>query len=300
MSTLPAPGSWGAWLLATRPATLVAAAVPVAVGAAAARVRGPVAVGPTLAALIGALLLQIAANLANDVFDFESGADTADRLGPTRAAQAGLLTPRELRVGLAGVLALALAVGVYLTWACGAVIVLIGLGSIATALAYTGGPYPLGYHGLGDVAVALFFGLAAVTGTAYVASGSWLGLALWASLPVGALATALLVVNNLRDRETDLLAGKRTLAVRWGRRFAIFEYRALLVIAYAVPVLLAARGVGPSLLLPLVSLPVAWRLFGAIARAHGRALNAVLLGSARLLALHGFAFAFGIAIAARG
>ncbi|MEP7053427.1 MAG: 1,4-dihydroxy-2-naphthoate octaprenyltransferase [Pseudomonadota bacterium] len=151
------PGSLGAWLLASRPKTLSAAAVPVLVGTACASARGHVNWGPALAALLAALLLQIGANFANDVFDFEKGADTAARLGPTRAVQAGLLSPKSMRRGMVLVFGLALALGVYLMTVAGWVILLIGVASIVSAIAYTGGPYPLGYHGLGDVFVFVFF-----------------------------------------------------------------------------------------------------------------------------------------------
>src|SRR5450755_3471127 len=240
------PGSLGAWLLASRPKTLSAAAVPVLVGTACASARGAVSWGPALAALVGALLLQIGANFANDVFDYEKGADTAARLGPTRAVQAGLLSARSMRLGMVLVFALALALGLYLTAVAGPVILIIGCASIASAIAYTGGPYPLGYHGLGDVFVFLFFGLVAVCGTAFVELGYVPALAVSCALPVGALATAILVVNNLRDRQTDQLAGKRTLAVRFGRNFALTQYRALIAISYLVPVALTlSRSVGP-------------------------------------------------------
>ncbi|HEY3668754.1 MAG TPA: 1,4-dihydroxy-2-naphthoate octaprenyltransferase, partial [Polyangiaceae bacterium] len=201
-------GSLAAWVLASRPKTLSAAAVPVLVGTACASARGPVRWGTALASLLGALLLQVGANFANDVFDYEKGADTAARLGPTRAVQAGLISAKSMRRGMTLVFLAALALGLYLTSVAGPIILLIGCASIASAIAYTGGPYPLGYHGLGDVFVFVFFGLVAVCGTVFVELGSVPGLAIWCSLPVGALATAILVVNNLRDRETDLGAGK--------------------------------------------------------------------------------------------
>ena len=184
------------------------------------------------------MLLQVGSNLANDVFDFEKGADTDERLGPVRAAQAGLLEPRQLRTGMLVVFALALAIGVYLTAVAGPVVIAIGLASIASGVAYTGGPYPLGYHGLGDVFVMAFFGFVAVCGTAFVQAGHVPARAWFASGPVGAIATAVLVVNNVRDRETDVKAGKRTLPVRFGRRAGIVEY-GFLIAEYVVPVVLA-------------------------------------------------------------
>jgi 1,4-dihydroxy-2-naphthoate octaprenyltransferase len=258
-------------------------------------------VGAGAGALVGALLLQIAANFANDVFDYEKGADTHERLGPVRAVQAGLLTPAAVRRGLYVVLALALLVGVYLTAVAGPPVVVIGLASMAAAVAYTGGPYPLGYHGLGDVFVMLFFGFVAVLGTTFVELGHVTPLATWAAVPVGALATAILVVNNLRDIATDRVAGKRTLAVRWGERGALAEYAALLIAAYAVPVALLATKRAPfTVLLPLVTIPVALRLFRNVARERGRALNPLLGGTAKLLLMHGVLFALGIALTPLG
>ena len=291
------PGSLGAWILASRPKTLSAASVPVLVGTACASARGQVHWGPALAALLGALLLQIGANFANDVFDYEKGADTAERLGPTRAVQAGLLSARSMRRGMVLVFALALAIGIYLTVVSGPVILLIGCASIASAIAYTGGPYPLGYHGLGDVFVFIFFGLVAVCGTAYVASGHVPGIAIASAAPVGALATAILVVNNLRDRQTDVAAGKRTLAVRFGRGFAIAQYRALLAVSYLTPLgLVLSRATGPEVLLPLVSLPLALKIERAVASTEGRALNALLAATAKLLLIFGVLFALGLSL----
>ncbi len=292
------PGSARAWVLACRPQTLVAAASPVAVGTACALHQGGFRAAPAGAALFGALLLQIGANLANDVFDAEKGADTADRLGPTRAVQAGLLKPGAVRSGMLVTFGLALAVGAWLTAVAGPVVVAIGLFSIAAAVAYTGGPWPLGYHGLGDVFVMLFFGFVAVTGTVFVQTGHVGGLAAWSAVPVGSLATAILVVNNLRDRETDALAGKRTLAVRLGRRGALGEYALLLGAAYAVPAALVATGtLGLPGLLPLATLPLAMSVGRAVLAAEGRALNPLLGKTARLLFLHSLLFAVGIALA---
>lgn len=289
-------GSPRAWLMAARPATLTAALAPVAVGTACAWHAGGFRAGPALAALLGAALLQIGSNFANDVFDFEKGADTGERLGPTRAVQAGLLTPREMRFGMGVVFVLATLVGIYLTSVAGPAIVVLGTAAILSAIAYTGGPYPLGYHGLGDVFVLLFFGFAAVCGTAYVQALEVPLLAWAAAVPVGALATNILVVNNLRDRETDAVAGKRTLAVRWGRRGALAEYVGLMVAAYLVPVGLVAVGsTGPGVLLPWVTAPFAVRLVRAVSVDTGRALNASLVGTAKLVFLFGVSFALGIA-----
>jgi len=293
----PRPSLVGSWVLAARPKTLSAASVPVLVGSACAFASGGFRLGPALAALVGALLLQIGANFANDVYDYEKGADTAERLGPTRAVQAGLISPGAMKRGMYVVFAVSLLIGAYLTAVAGPIILAIGLVSIASAIAYTGGPYPLGYNGLGDVFVFVFFGLVAVCGTVLVQVGTVPPLALWCSLPVGALATAILVVNNLRDAEQDAKVGKRTLAVRFGTRAVIYEYGLLLAIAYAVPLFLATSSArGRFVLLPLLTLPLARRLMRAVATERGRDLNARLAGTAKLLLLFGLTFALGIVL----
>lgn len=295
MSVTPEPGSIGAYLLAARPKTLTAAAVPVLVGSACAHAVGGFSAGPALAALLGSGFVQIGTNFANDVFDYEKGADTAERLGPTRATQAGLLTPRQVKAGMILCFALATLCGVYLTAVAGWTVVAIGVLSILSGIAYTGGPYPLGYNGLGDVFVFLFFGLVAVAGTAFVQLGRVPALSLWAALPVGALATNILVVNNLRDRETDVKAGKRTLAVRFGRGAALAEYALMLGCAYAVPVGLWATGMGGvKVLLPLLSLPLGGVLLMRVAQRAGRELNPLLGASAGLLLAYGALFAVGL------
>jgi 1,4-dihydroxy-2-naphthoate polyprenyltransferase len=285
------------WVLAARPKTLSAASVPVLVGSACAEALGGFKLWPALAALGGALLLQIGANFANDVYDYEKGADTAERLGPTRAVQAGLLTPAAMKRGMVVVFALALALGVYLTSVAGPIILAIGIVSIISAVAYTGGPYPLGYNGLGDIFVFVFFGLVAVCGTVFVQVGHVAELAIWCSVPVGALATAILVVNNLRDHEQDAHVGKRTLAVRLGSKAVMYEYGLLLAVSYAVPLFLATSSArGRFVLLPLLTLPLARRLMRAVMSETGRALNSRLAGTAKLLLLFGVLFALGIAL----
>jgi 1,4-dihydroxy-2-naphthoate octaprenyltransferase len=235
IETAPLPSRLAVWLLAARPRTLPAAAAPVLVGTALASWRGMARPLPALAALAGALLIQVATNLANDYFDFVRGADTADRIGPTRVTQAGLLPPSAVRRGMLVTLAAALSVGAYLVVVGGWPILVIGIASLACAVLYTGGPFPLAYHGLGEVFVFVFFGLVAVAGTYWVQALSFPAEAWWAGAGAGALSTALLVVNNLRDLETDARAGKRTLAVRLGRRGTALEYLALLALAAAVP-----------------------------------------------------------------
>jgi 1,4-dihydroxy-2-naphthoate octaprenyltransferase len=287
--------SAAAWATAVRPKTLAAAVVPVAVGTAVAAVSGGAAWGPAFAALLGALLIQVGTNFANDVYDAEKGADTEDRIGPTRAVASGMLTPTQVKRGMAVVFGLAIGVGVYLTSVVGWEIFALGIVCILAGVAYTGGPFPLAYNGLGDVFVLVFFGFVAVAGTAYVQTGSIVTLALIAAVPVGTLATALLVVNNVRDQETDAAVGKRTLVVLLGRRFAFAEYATMLLAAFAVPAVLVAQGHSRYVLLPWLTAPLAIRLFGRLRRESGEALNDVLAGTAKLLLVFGVLFAVGLA-----
>ena len=225
-----------AWLLAIRPKTLTAAAAPVYLGTGLAAHHGVVDLLPAAAALLGAFLIQIGTNLANDYYDFLRGGDTEDRVGPLRVTQAGMISPGSVRNAAYLVLGLALLVGVYLVMVGGLPIVLVGLASLVCAIAYTGGPFPLAYHGLGDVFVFVFFGLVAVGGTYWVQAlslepGVWL-----AGAGMGALATAILVVNNLRDIHTDARAGKRTLATRIGVGGSKAEFLGLAVVGLLTPV----------------------------------------------------------------
>lgn len=292
--TLPAAGSWRAWVLAARPQTLAAGAVPVAVGTAVAAATGGVHPGGALAALAGALAIQVGTNFANDVFDAEKGADTEARVGPTRAVQAGLLSPAQVRAGMVAAFGAATLAGVYLVTLAGWPIVAIGLASIAGGVLYTGGPKPLGYLGLGDLFVFVFFGVVAVAGTVLVQTGSVSALALAAAVPVGALSTAILVVNNARDAATDVLAGKRTLAVRFGRRFANAEYVSLLALSGAGVAACAWILGHPAPLLALLATPEAVRLARFVVRNDGAALNGALAGTARLLVVVGALLSFGI------
>ena len=283
------------WIAAARPKTLPAAVVPVAVGTACAHAAGGVAWGPALAALAGSLAIQIGTNFANDVFDAEKGADGPDRLGPTRAVATGAISARAMKLATATAFAVAALFGVYLVAMAGWPIAVVGLVSVAAGLAYTGGPFPLGYHGLGDVAVMMFFGFVAVCGTAYVQLGAVPCVSVMAAVPVGALATAILVVNNVRDRAGDARVGKRTLAVRLGRRGALIEYVLLVVAAYAVPLALAVHA--PWRALPVATAPLAWRRVVALARAAtGPEYNACLAATAQLLLAHGVLLAIGLVV----
>ena len=288
------PAKPRAWWLAARPKTLPVAVAPVLVGSAIAAADGRAAWLPALAAGAGALLLQVGANLANDVYDFEKGADTEERLGPPRAAQLGWLTPSELRAGTAFVFAAAALPGLYLVALGGWPILAVGIASILAGLAYTAGPYPLGYHGLGDVAVFVFFGCVAVCGTYWVQALTLPPRVIVASAAPGALATAILVVNNLRDTDTDARAGKRTLAVRFGKAAARAQYATLIGLAYAIGPALWLAGTAPAgVWLAWLSLPLALRLIEGVRRQEGPALNALLAGTAQLELVFCALFAVG-------
>lgn len=225
-----------AWVLASRPRTLTAAAAPVLLGTGMAVGWGAFSPLPAAAALAGALLIQIGTNLANDYYDHVRGGDTEERVGPLRVTQAGLVPPPTVKRATYLVLGLALVLGVYLVWVGGLPILVIGTASLVCAVAYTGGPFPLAYHGLGDLFVFLFFGLAAVGGTVWVQAFSFGPQVLLAGAGMGAMSTAILVVNNLRDLETDARAGKRTMAVRLGHAGTKFELLFLLVMGLGAPV----------------------------------------------------------------
>lgn len=290
--------------MAIRPATLPAAAAGVLVGLGAAGATGaPFRADTAVECLIVALLMQVLANLANDLSDFRRGADTPDRLGPTRVAAAGLISTRGLELAIAVVVAAIGLDGILLVAAGGPTILALGVAAVVAALAYTGGPWPYGYRGLGEPLVFVFFGLVAVAGAAYLQAGRVEPLHLAAAIPVGTLVTAILVVNNLRDIDTDRGAGKRTLAVQFGAQFARAEYAACLAVAWIVPVVLLAAGaggaaasLGPLVLLPFASLPLAVPLLRSVfAQGDPRRLNGVLGGTARLGLVFSLLFAAGLA-----
>lgn len=288
-----------AWLLAARPKTLPAAVGPILVGAALALADGVFQAGPVLAALLCALLLQIGSNFANDYFDFFKGADTHERMGPTRVTSAGLLTPDAMRWGMVVIFGAASLVGLYLIWEGGWPIFIAGVAALVAAIAYTGGPFPFGYYGLGDLFVFIFFGLVAVCGTYYVQAHTLPATVISAAVPPGLLITAILVVNNLRDLETDRRANKRTLAVRLGRRGTQLEYLLLVLFAYLTPLWLwLGAAQKPWVLLPWLTLPLALLLLRAVFTAQGKILNSTLAGTARLSLLFSILFAGGLLLSA--
>jgi 1,4-dihydroxy-2-naphthoate polyprenyltransferase len=284
------------WLVAARPRTLPAAVAPVLVGTALAcntdDVFKPLRFA---AALVGSIFIQIGTNLANDYSDARRGADTEDRLGPVRVTAGGLMPPRRVLVGTWVAFGIAVAAGAYLAAVAGWELLVVGVLSIAAGVLYTGGPRPYGYEGLGELFVFVFFGLVAVGGSYFVQTEdlSWEAVAL--GIPVGLLAAAILVVNNVRDIETDRRAGKRTLAVRLGRERAV----GVLVLAYvALPVIWAlSDDLDAWLLLPLISVPLAVPLARTLSsRRDGPALNQLLADTGRLLALFSILLAAGLLI----
>ncbi|MXZ45787.1 MAG: 1,4-dihydroxy-2-naphthoate polyprenyltransferase [Chloroflexi bacterium] len=292
------PSRVGAWVLAARPATLTAAATPVVVGTAVALHAGEAQAGPAAAAMLGALALQVGANLANDVFDFRRGADTADRIGPPRVTQLGILSERQVIGGLVVAFGIATLAGIYLVAVAGWPVAAAGIAAMLAALAYTGGPWPFGYHGLGDLFVFIFFGLVAVVGTYYVQAGAITSAAVATAVPVGCTVTAILMVNNIRDIETDEAAGKRTLAVMIGRQPARWLFVATVAVAYLSAAALAPiDGFGAWTLLAWLSVPLAVSPVRAVMTStDGPTLNAALRATARLHLALGVLLAIGLAV----
>ncbi len=283
------------WLLAARPATLTAGVAPVLVGGAAGAHEAAFRPLPFLGALLAALLIQIGTNLANDVFDFERGADTSDRLGPPRVTQSGLASPGQVRLATGLTFGAAAIVGLYLVVVGGWPILVIGVLSIAAGVAYTGGPWPLGYHGLGDLFVFVFFGLTAVVGTFYLQTGDVTPLAFASAVPVGLTVTAILVVNNLRDIEPDRRAVKMTLAVRLGDRATRWQYALLVGGAYVLLPSLMLAGASAWVWLPWLTLPLGLGLCrSVVGGTQGRALNPVLKRTAQLHLAFGTLLALGL------
>ncbi|MEO7414505.1 MAG: 1,4-dihydroxy-2-naphthoate polyprenyltransferase [Opitutaceae bacterium] len=285
------------WVAAARPRTLPAAVAPVLLGAAFAWHDGSFSMGASSLCLAFALLVQIGTNFANDYYDFVKGADTAARVGPRRAVAAGLVAPKTMFRAMASVFTVSFLVGLGLLPWGGWPLLVIGVASIFCGFAYTGGPWPLGYLGLGDVFVFLFFGLVAVCTTYFVQTHTVTTEVAWAATAIGALAANILVVNNYRDVETDAVAGKRTLAVRFGRGFARVQFSLSLLAAFTVPILLLTRGHRAWILLPLALAPVAWSHVRRLRESKTAGELISLLGdTGKLLALYALLFAAGLAL----
>ena len=296
MPSTPAPAptpSLALWVRGARPRTLVAAVVPVLVGTAAASGAGRIIAWRALAALVVSLALQVGVNYANDYSDGLRGTDTPERLGPVRLTASGLARPEQVRLAAALAFSVAAACGLALAVAVDLRLLLVGVASIAAAVLYTGGPRPYGYAGFGELAVLLFFGVVATTGSSYVQLGRVQPVALGASLAVGLAACAILLANNIRDVDGDRAAGKRTLAVRLGRARARGLYVATLVAVFAVVALLGVRR--PWVLLALAAVPFAVAPARMVlTREDGPGLVAALGGTARLQAVLGILLALGL------
>ncbi|MFP5364600.1 MAG: 1,4-dihydroxy-2-naphthoate polyprenyltransferase [Thermoleophilia bacterium] len=272
------PSGLRIWLMAARIRTLPAAVAPVLVGTSLAVERDIFRPGAFIAALLGSILIQIGTNLANDYSDARRGADAEDRVGPVRVTAGGLVPPRQVLIATYVTFGLAVLCGLYLVVIAGVELLIVGVASIAAGVLYTGGPRPYGYEGLGELFVFLFFGIVAVTGSAFAQLEAWPWQAFVLAVPVGLLAAAILVVNNVRDIDSDRRAGKRTLAVRLGRERGRTIYALMVYGAYVVaplPWLLGA--LSPWLVLPWLTLPLAVRLARTVRRhADGPTLNEML------------------------
>lgn len=277
-------GNWQRWVLAARPQTLWAAVAPVLIGTSLATRDGVFRIDAFVVITAAAVLIQIGVNFANDLSDAERGADTPDRIGPKRAVSTGLITPAEMKLGIVVVFGLAVVLGAYLIAIAGWVVAVIGVASIVAALAYTGGPFPYGYHASGELFVFVFFGLVATVGTRYIYDqtaplDAWIG-----GVAMGCLSTAILLANNVRDIETDRLAGKTTMAVLVGRRMACTLFALVVYAAFAITLLGAIAGWIPAWsALAMLALPLAVPVVRTVrTETTGPALIAALKGTARL------------------
>ncbi len=283
------------WILASRPRTLPAAIVPVMVGSALAIYHEIFFPAYSIIALICSVLIQIGTNFTNDLYDHLKGSDTKERKGPLRVLASGLITVKEMKWGIFLVFFTAFLLGLYLVYAVGIMILWIGIFSIIAGLAYTAGPFPLAYNGLGDLFVFIFFGIVGTVGTYYLHTQQFTSLAFLISLPVGALITNILIVNNYRDIEEDKIAGKNTLAVVLGREFSRYEYVFFILVSFFIPFLLHFKyDFNIWIFLPYVTLPIAITLVKMIYALTGTQLNKTLELSAKFSALYGLLLSIGI------
>lgn len=282
------------WILASRPKTLLASFVPVIVGSSIAYMEYSFNVSAAIVALICSVLIQVGTNFTNDLYDFEKGADTKTRVGPLRVLNEGFVTPKQLKIAIILVFLFAFSLGLYLVYLRGLLILLIGIISIIAGLSYTAGPFPLAYNGLGDVFVFVFFGVIGTVGSYFVQTGELSSIAIWASIPVGALITNILVVNNYRDIETDKLVGKNTLAVKLGKSFSRYQYVILIVVSFIVPIIIYIfYTVSYFVFLPYLILPWAYKLVSMLFKLEGQQFNYLLEQTAKFSALFGFLFSLG-------
>ncbi len=294
-STLQKSSKLDYWIMASRPKTLLAAFVPVIVGSSIAYHDGKFQPLAALVALICALLIQTGTNFVNDLYDHLKGTDTEERVGPQRVLASGLISPAEMKRAIVITFGITFLLGLYLVYISTYITLIIGIVSILAGIAYTAGPYPLAYNGLGDVFVFIFFGLVGTIGTYYVQALDVTPLAVWASIPVGALITNVLVVNNYRDIDQDSKAGKNTLAVKYGKKFTRIQYVVFTVVSYLILfVVYFTYKKSIFVFLPVLSLPLAIKLVKMIYTFKDQQLNKTLELTAKLSAIYGLLFAAGI------
>lgn len=288
---------FNAFLLASRPKTLLAAVVPILIGTSVAVYYDKYNFPAAIIALLCSILIQVGTNYVNDLYDFLKGTDTADRVGPTRALAAGLLTVNEMKAGIVAIFGLAFVLGLYLVMIGGWWILAVGIVSIIAGISYTAGPYPLAYNGLGDIFVFIFFGLVATIGSFYVQALEINELIILASIPVGALITNILVVNNYRDIEEDKQANKLTLSVKLGARFTRWQYIFSLAVSYlSIVYIYFFQKSNFMILLPFLSLPAAVRLVKMLYDYKGDQLNTTLEYTAKFALVFCVLFAIGIIV----
>lgn len=285
------------WILAARPKTLLAAFVPVIMGTALAFHDNKFFAPAAIAALICSLLIQVGTNFVNDLYDYLKGTDTEERIGPKRALASGMISVKEMRIAIILTFVITLLLGLYLVYISDWPTFLIGIFSLIAGYAYTAGPYPLAYNGLGDIFVFVFFGFVGTVGTYYVQALEVSTLVFWASVPVGALITNILVVNNYRDRFQDKTAGKNTLAVKFGAAFTRLQYLTFMILSFIVPVVVyITYKQSYYVFLPLLAIPLAIKLIKMIFTLEGTELNKTLELTAKLSFIYGILFAIGIMV----
>jgi len=282
------------WILAARPKTLLASIVPVMVGSAAAANVGSFKLDAALIALICSVLIQVSTNFINDLYDHLAGSDTDDRLGPQRALASGLISISEMRFAIRFIFALTFLLGLYLVYIAGYSILIVGILSLLAGYAYTAGPYPLAYNGLGDLFVIIFFGFVGTVGTYFVQTLSLSTISLFASIPVGALITNILVVNNYRDHDEDKKSNKNTLVVIFGKTFGKIEFIFLLTISYLSIFYIYFLSYSYFVFLPLLTLPLAIKITKDLFSLQGEILNNVLASAAKLSFIFGLLQSLGL------
>jgi 1,4-dihydroxy-2-naphthoate octaprenyltransferase len=294
-SVVEKPSKFESWILASRPRTLLAAVVPVIVGSALAISQNKFTLILSLIAMFCSILIQVGTNFTNDLYDYLKGSDKEDRVGPQRVLVSGFISPTEMRIGIIIAFSFSFLFGLYLVSSAGIVILIIGVISILAGLAYTAGPFPLAYNGLGDVFVFTFFGIVGTTGTYYLHLHEFSLLSFLTAVPVGALITNILVVNNYRDIEEDREADKYTLAVKLGKKFTRFQFFNSITISYLILFIIYFKyDFTYWIFLPLISLPFAAKLISMLRKLEGKELNKTLELSAKYAALFGLLFSLGL------